>query len=159
MSGATIFSDTAWFHLTGYVNCHNTRIWSTENPRAAHEFPPTPSKLEYGVKRLALGLLRSFSLRMSLPHSATLTWYISSSDTLLKSLLLKSLLLKTGSKQRNTSQHGQQWASCPLVGRWNYSKGLWPPRSPDFTTIFVSTGLHYNQCLGQQPGWTENRRI
>src|SRR5678815_6027517 len=27
-------TDEAWFHLSGYVNSQNTRIWSTENPHA-----------------------------------------------------------------------------------------------------------------------------
>jgi hypothetical protein len=26
------FTDKAWFHLSGYVNSQNYRIWRTENP-------------------------------------------------------------------------------------------------------------------------------
>jgi hypothetical protein len=33
------FSDEAWFHLSGYVNSQNCRIWSTKNP---HVFQETP---------------------------------------------------------------------------------------------------------------------
>jgi hypothetical protein len=33
------WSDEAWFHLDGYVNSQNSRIWSTENPHALHESP------------------------------------------------------------------------------------------------------------------------
>ncbi len=29
------FSDKAWFHLSGYINAQNFRIWSSENP---HEY-------------------------------------------------------------------------------------------------------------------------
>jgi hypothetical protein len=32
-----IFSDEATFHLSGKVNCHNVRTWSTENPHATIE--------------------------------------------------------------------------------------------------------------------------
>ncbi|PNF32022.1 hypothetical protein B7P43_G06549 [Cryptotermes secundus] len=28
----TWFSDEAWFHLSGYVNAQNSRIWASENP-------------------------------------------------------------------------------------------------------------------------------
>jgi transposase len=28
----TYFTDEAWFHLSGYINSQNTRIWGTENP-------------------------------------------------------------------------------------------------------------------------------
>jgi len=33
------FSDEAWFHLSGYVNSQNSRIWASENPKAIHEEP------------------------------------------------------------------------------------------------------------------------
>ncbi|KAJ3659556.1 hypothetical protein Zmor_011240 [Zophobas morio] len=38
----TFFSDEAWFHLSGYVNSQNFRIWSAENP---HVFVETPLHL------------------------------------------------------------------------------------------------------------------
>lgn len=34
-----IFSDEAHFHLNGYVNKQNSRLWGTENPRIIHEKP------------------------------------------------------------------------------------------------------------------------
>ncbi|PNF34202.1 hypothetical protein B7P43_G17545, partial [Cryptotermes secundus] len=33
------FTDEAWFHLSGYVNSQNNRIWSSENPNVLHEKP------------------------------------------------------------------------------------------------------------------------
>jgi hypothetical protein len=33
------YSDEAWFHLSGYVNSENSRIWSAENPNTFHETP------------------------------------------------------------------------------------------------------------------------
>jgi hypothetical protein len=35
----TWFSNEAWFHLSGYVNSQNTRLWGTENPHAMFEEP------------------------------------------------------------------------------------------------------------------------
>jgi len=35
----TFFTDEARFHLSGYVNSQNTRIWATENPHTVHEEP------------------------------------------------------------------------------------------------------------------------
>src|SRR5579872_1536680 len=35
----TFFSHEAWFHLSGYVNSQNMRMWSTDNP---HVFTETP---------------------------------------------------------------------------------------------------------------------
>jgi hypothetical protein len=33
------YSDEIWFHLSGYVNSQNSRIWSAENPHTFHERP------------------------------------------------------------------------------------------------------------------------
>ncbi|PNF15009.1 hypothetical protein B7P43_G18336, partial [Cryptotermes secundus] len=33
------FPDKVWFHLSGYVNSQNNRIWSSENPHVSHEKP------------------------------------------------------------------------------------------------------------------------
>jgi hypothetical protein len=30
--GRFVFKDEAWFHLSGYINIQNSRIWSAENP-------------------------------------------------------------------------------------------------------------------------------
>jgi hypothetical protein len=35
----TWFSDEAWFHLSGYFNYKNTRLWGSENPHALFEEP------------------------------------------------------------------------------------------------------------------------
>ncbi|RZC38174.1 hypothetical protein BDFB_015132, partial [Asbolus verrucosus] len=35
----TFFTDEGWFHLSGYINKQNMRIWSAENP---HEFVQSP---------------------------------------------------------------------------------------------------------------------
>jgi hypothetical protein len=35
----TFFTNEAWFHLSGYVNTQNTRLWTSENPHAVHETP------------------------------------------------------------------------------------------------------------------------
>jgi len=34
-----LFSDEAWFHLSGYVNSQNNRYWAAENPHQLHEVP------------------------------------------------------------------------------------------------------------------------
>jgi len=39
-----IFSDEAHFHLSGFVNKQNCRIWGNENPRVTHEHQMHPQK-------------------------------------------------------------------------------------------------------------------
>jgi hypothetical protein len=43
------YSDEAWFHLSGYVNRQNSRIWGGENPYTFHE---RPLHLGYGLLSL-----------------------------------------------------------------------------------------------------------
>ena len=33
----TFFTDEAYFHLSGYVNSQNSRVWCAHNPHACHE--------------------------------------------------------------------------------------------------------------------------
>ena len=35
----TFFTDEAWFHLLGYVNSQNSRLWSFYNSHSLHETP------------------------------------------------------------------------------------------------------------------------
>lgn len=41
----TWFSDEAWFHLSGYINSQNCRIWASKNLNAIHEEPPYSKKI------------------------------------------------------------------------------------------------------------------
>jgi len=45
----TRFSDEAWFHLLGYINSQNSRIWTSENPNAIRENPLIQRRLVFGV--------------------------------------------------------------------------------------------------------------
>lgn len=40
-----LWTDEAHFHLTGYVNTQNCRIWATENPLATNPVPLHPAKV------------------------------------------------------------------------------------------------------------------
>jgi hypothetical protein len=41
----TFFSDESWFHLSGYVNSQNMRMWSGENPHYYIEVPLHSQKI------------------------------------------------------------------------------------------------------------------
>lgn len=40
-----MFTDESWFHLSGYVNSQNMRMWSAENPHFFIESPLHPQKI------------------------------------------------------------------------------------------------------------------
>ena len=41
----TWFTDEAWFHLSGYINSQNTRIWAEKNPHTLHAEPLHAQKI------------------------------------------------------------------------------------------------------------------
>jgi hypothetical protein len=41
----TLFTDEAWFHLSGYISAQNNRYWSSINPRQTFEVPLYDQKI------------------------------------------------------------------------------------------------------------------
>jgi hypothetical protein len=41
----TLFTDEAWFHLSGYANAQNNRYWSSIHPRQTSEVPLPNQKI------------------------------------------------------------------------------------------------------------------
>jgi hypothetical protein len=75
----TSFTDEAWFHLSGYVNTQNTRLWSFENPYAVHEKPLHDQKLGVCVaisRQRIVGPLFSEETVNSKRHCSMLRYFI-----------------------------------------------------------------------------------
>jgi hypothetical protein len=60
-----IFSDEAHFHLSGYVNKQNCRIWGTENPHAVEEKPMHPQRVTVWCGFWSKGIIGPFFSKMS----------------------------------------------------------------------------------------------
>jgi uncharacterized protein YkuJ len=41
----TFFTDEAYFHLSGYINSQNSRVYCVHNLHAFHEWPPLDEKI------------------------------------------------------------------------------------------------------------------
>jgi hypothetical protein len=77
------FGDKVWFHLSGYVNSQNSRIWSTENPHVLHETPLHSQKI--GVwcaisRRRIVGLIFFETTVNSVVYQDIITQFISLLD-------------------------------------------------------------------------------
>ena len=61
-----MMSDEAHFHLNGFVNKQNCRVWARENPKAIHERQLHPMKctISCGVKSTATSVLTFFKMKM-----------------------------------------------------------------------------------------------
>ena len=73
----TFFTDEAWFHLSGYVNSQNTRIWAAENPHTVHEEPLHSQKIGVwcGVSRRRI--IGPIFLNKQLPRKSTCKYSMS----------------------------------------------------------------------------------
>jgi len=74
---ATFFIDEAWFHLSGYVNSQNVRIWAAENPHTVHEEPLHSQKIGVwcGVSRRRI--IGPIFLNKQLPRKSTCKYSMS----------------------------------------------------------------------------------
>ncbi|CAH2101376.1 unnamed protein product [Euphydryas editha] len=59
-----IFSDEAHFHLDGFVNRQNCRIWGEENPRVIHEKQMHPQRVTVWCGFWAGGIIGPFFMKM-----------------------------------------------------------------------------------------------
>lgn len=125
------FTDEAWFHLSGYVNSQNTRIWSTENPHVFHETPLHCLKI--GVwcavsRHRIVGPIFYEGNVNSVVYQDIITQFIS-----LLEYDERFCWLQQDGATCHTSNETMRFLREFFDDRI-ISKGLWPPRSPDLTS-------------------------
>ena len=127
----TFFSDEVWFHLTGYVNKQNNRIWSSDNPHMTHEMPLHDQKLGVWVA-------------MSRKRIIVLFFNEIVNGDIYRNQLLKPFFKKLTSDEKDTGWFQQDGATCHTANLTKevlkevfdtrlISKPKWPARSPDLT--------------------------
>jgi len=127
----TFFTDEDWFHLSGYVNTQNTRLWLSENPHALHEKPLHDQKLGVWVaisrRRIVGSLFFKETVNSkhycSMPHDfiglleedeITYSWFQQDGATV------------------HTANNSMKILN-EIFGEHVISRNLWPPRAPDLT--------------------------
>jgi hypothetical protein len=121
-------TDEACFNVTGYVNSHNTRIWSEENPHAVHHIPLHDIKIETWCAISARRIIGPIFYQENVSSSRYVgdilgPFFEELTDDEKTVWLLSTILLRI--------LHGINWVHykrCSII-----STGLWPPRSPDLS--------------------------
>jgi hypothetical protein len=124
------FTDEAWFHLDGYVNSQNCRIWSTTNPHAIHEHPLYPIKVGVWAAMTSQRIFITF-----FDTTVTSAVYCGFLDQLAATFSEEEIYsgwFQQDGAPAHTSRMSMNHLSL-YFGERVISKGLWPPRSPDLS--------------------------
>jgi len=127
----TWFSDKAWFHLTGYINSQNSRIWASENPNAIHEEPLHSEKIGVWCGMSRQCIIGPIFFNATITTAA----YMEIFNTFVNQLDDEELSVEYF-QQDGVTSHTSHTGMAEIqyfFGDRVISKGLWPPRSPDLT--------------------------
>jgi hypothetical protein len=127
-------TDKAYFHLSGYVDSQNTRIWSDENPHAVHHIP---------LNDIKIGLwcaVRARQITGPIFYHETVN-----SDRYVRNILVPFFEQLTDDERQygyfqhdNATAHAARNSMSALQEMFEdkiISTRLWPPRSPDLVTF------------------------
>jgi hypothetical protein len=135
------FTDEALFHLSGYVNSQNTRVWAAENP---HEEPLHPLKVR------VWGAISRRRIIAPIFFEETVNTFNTFVNQLDDEELLRSLFQQDG-----VTCHMSNDSTAEIESDFEdriVSKGLWPPRSPDLTLPdFILWGILKGRVSGNRP--------
>ncbi|PNF19552.1 hypothetical protein B7P43_G18247 [Cryptotermes secundus] len=142
----TRFSDEAWFHLSGYVNAQNSRIWASENPHEIAESPLHPQKV--GVWCAISGLRITGPIFFDTTVDSTLYCRIFYDFV---QQLDDTELTQQDSATCHTSNMSMELSESFFPDRV-ISKKMWPPKSPDLTSPdFFLRGLLKDRVYANKP--------
>jgi len=127
----TWYSDEAWFHLSGYVNSQNTRIWATEHPHEIHEVPLHSEKTRVLCAISRRRIIGPIFFHETLNTARYLEIFNEFVDQL-DDAELRNCYFQQDVATRHTSNESMAEIESFFDDRI-ISKALWPPRSPDLS--------------------------
>jgi len=127
----TWFSDEAWFHLSGYVNSQNSRIWASENPNAIHEEPLHSEKIGVWCGMSQRRIIGPIFFEETIKTAACMEIFSTFVNQLNDEELSIGYFQQDGATSHTS--HANMAEIQSFFGDHVISKGLWPPRSPDLT--------------------------
>ncbi|PNF39169.1 hypothetical protein B7P43_G01315, partial [Cryptotermes secundus] len=146
----TWFSDEAWFHLSGYVNAQNSRIWASESPHEIAESSLHPQKV--GVWCAISGLRIIGPIFFDTTVDSTLYCRIFYDFVQqLDDVELTQGYFQQDSQTCHTSNMSMELFETFFPDRV-ISKKMWPPKSPDLISQdFFLWGLLKDGVCANKP--------
>lgn len=147
-----IFSDETHFHLNGFVNKQNCRIWENENPEIIHEKQMYPQRVTVWCGFWRKGLIGPYFFEDAEGNTITVNrerYRAMISDFLWPRLeelemSIDNLCLQQEGATCHTSRDTIALLREKFPGRLISLRGdqCWPPRSCDLTPCDIFMGLH-----------------
>lgn len=141
----TFYSDEAWFHLSGYVNSQNYRIWSTVNPHVIEAAPLHPLKVGVWVAMSRRRIIGPIFFYDTINAERYQTLLLQPFIDQLHDDELTGGYFQQDSATAHTAHTSIQFLEQFFPGRL-ISRGIWPSRSPDLTPLdffFISSFKKY----------------
>jgi len=143
----TWFSDEAWFHLSGYVNSKNSRIWTSEN--AIHEEPLRSEKTGVWCGMSRQRIIGPIFFEETIKTAAYMEIFNTFANQLDDEELSIGYFQQDGATSHTS--HASMAEIQSFFGDRVISKGLGPPRSPDLTPPdYFLWGISERESLPKQ---------
>lgn len=155
-----IFSDEAHFHLGGYANKQNCRIWGTENPHVIEENPMHPQRVTVWCGFWAGGLIGPFFFENAAGAAVTVN------GERYRAMLTDWFFPKIEEEDLENIWFQQDGAPCHTANATidlvrtvfgdriisQNSDVVWPPRSCDLTPLdYYLWGAVKDKCYVDKP--------
>ena len=148
----TWFTNEAWFHVSGYVNSQNTRVWASENPRVFLELSLHPEKVWvwcaiYGQR--IIGPIFFEETVNTIVYKNIFMDFVNQLDDM--------ELTQGYFQQDGATSHTSNESMAYISSFFEYrviSKGLWPPRSPDLTSSDYFLWWYLKARVYRNKPWT-----
>lgn len=127
----TFYSDEAWFHLSGYVNSQNSRLWSAVNPFEIHEQPLHSLKVGVWIAMSRRRIIGSIFFDGTINSERYIDIILSNFVDQLTDYEKSHSTFQQDGATAHTYNRSLQWLRN-IFGDRIISKNLWPPRSPDY---------------------------
>jgi hypothetical protein len=131
-----IFSDESTFHLSGRLNCHNCRIWGSENPHAIREIERDSAKVNACCASSCSEVLGPLFFA---EQTVTAMTYLDMLQLYLLSQLedQTNVVFQQDGAPPHWARIVREFLDMHFRGRWVGRDGPipWPPRSHDITPL------------------------
>jgi hypothetical protein len=126
-------SDEAWFHVSGYVNAQNSRIWDTKNPHVLHQRPLHDIKVGVWCAVSAWRVIGPIFFEDAVNSDRYVSDILEPFFQELTEKDTRYGYFQQDSATAHTARNSMQRLWDVFDDEQIISQGLWPPHSPDLS--------------------------